>query len=144
MFPCHGCLSFCRCQVISPCFIRCNNELQKLLSTTAVMCKVNKRVSHRTSFVRGSLACSVHICNSVGCVHYPRLFADVIKMSVHFNKGICMTHSHPLWTWLGIPVAAFRPHLFGHYRTQCTTSRLVSIIISVPCIHPPTGNEFNP
>ena len=57
------------------------------------MCQVNKRVSHRTSIVQGSLARSVHICNSVGCMHYPRLFADVSKMSVHFNKGICMTQS---------------------------------------------------
>jgi len=63
-------------------------------------------------------------------------------MSVHFNKGICMTHSHPLWSWLCIPVAAFHPHLFGHYRTHCNTTRTVAVILSVPCTPPPNGNEF--
>jgi len=62
------------------------------------------------------------------------------NVSLHFNKGICMTHtvinSGHGWAF----VTAFCQCLFHHHQ-KCTMSRTVSIVLLGRHLPPPTGDQ---
>jgi hypothetical protein len=136
------------CHMISPCFIPCNNSLQKLLSLTGIMRRMHEKVCHTMCFVISYKALWYPVCTHVPaiqrvmgvcCVHYSEKGLALRQcLSVQHACPLCYeylhsTYCHPYRMCLGVYIADCCLHVSWH----CSMSMPISMMLHVFHTLPP-------